>query len=167
MLSDKELHFLKELTRRDIRFMMVGLSAATLQGAPVVTQDIDLWFEDLSDPRIAESIQTSGGAYVPSFPAMQNPPQFAGDGFHLLDIVTEMSGLPSFSVEYAQAKTVIIEGVSIKILPLDRIIHSKRTAGRLKDTIVLPALEAALHIIEKQNAHPITAQSNPSDESCK
>jgi len=25
------------------------LSAAALQDAPVVTQDVDLWFEDLSD----------------------------------------------------------------------------------------------------------------------
>jgi hypothetical protein len=28
---------------------------AALQGAPVVTQDVDLWFEDLGDPGIREA----------------------------------------------------------------------------------------------------------------
>jgi hypothetical protein len=29
--------------KRKAPFMVLGLSAATLQGAPVVTQDVDLW----------------------------------------------------------------------------------------------------------------------------
>jgi hypothetical protein len=41
------------LLRRKVKFMVVGLSAATLQGAPVVTQDVDLWFEKLGDPSIS------------------------------------------------------------------------------------------------------------------
>jgi hypothetical protein len=49
-LSDAELELLKSLTDYDVRFMIVGLSAAAMQGAPVVTQDIDLWFEDLHQP---------------------------------------------------------------------------------------------------------------------
>jgi hypothetical protein len=32
----------------------------------------------------------------------------------------------------------------VKVLPLERVIVSKRAAKRLKDTAVLPALEAAL-----------------------
>ncbi|MBI4324951.1 MAG: hypothetical protein HY674_06770 [Chloroflexi bacterium] len=51
-LNANELRFLRALLRRKVRFMVVGLSAAALQGAPVVTQDVDLWFKDLSDPRI-------------------------------------------------------------------------------------------------------------------
>lgn len=48
-LDASELRFLRALLRRKVRFMVVGLSAAVLQGAPVVTQDVDLWFEDLND----------------------------------------------------------------------------------------------------------------------
>ena len=44
--SESELRLLGVLLRRKVRFMIVGLSAATLQGAPVVTQDVDLWFEN-------------------------------------------------------------------------------------------------------------------------
>ena len=42
--SESELRLLRVLLKRKVRFMIVGLSAATLQGAPVVTQDVDLWW---------------------------------------------------------------------------------------------------------------------------
>lgn len=50
-LSEAELRVLTSLVRHEVRFMIVGLSAAALQGAPTVTEDIDLWFEDLHDPK--------------------------------------------------------------------------------------------------------------------
>ena len=49
--SESELALLRVLLKRKVRFMVVGLSAATLQGAPVVTQDVDLWFENLGEPK--------------------------------------------------------------------------------------------------------------------
>ena len=52
IFDDKEATFLKELIRQKVDFMIVGLSAAALQGAPVVTQDVGLWFKDLNDPGI-------------------------------------------------------------------------------------------------------------------
>lgn len=52
-LSESELRLLASLVRHRVRFMVVGLSAAALQGAPVVTEDVDLWFEDLSDPKLS------------------------------------------------------------------------------------------------------------------
>src|SRR5438034_2317027 len=74
-LTENELRFLRALLRRKVRFVVVGLSAAALQGAPVVTQDVDLWFEDLSDPRIGEALREVDAAYVP--PSILNPPMFA------------------------------------------------------------------------------------------
>ena len=50
LFSAAERRVLESLLRHRVRFMLVGLSAAVLQGAPVVTQDIDLWFENLNDP---------------------------------------------------------------------------------------------------------------------
>ena len=46
-LTERELRFLRELVRHNVRFLIVGLSAAALQGAPVVTQDVDLWAHGL------------------------------------------------------------------------------------------------------------------------
>jgi hypothetical protein len=55
-----------------------------------------------------------------------------------------LSGLEDFSIESQTAKTIDVDGLALPVLPLERIIHSKRAAGRPKDQAVLPALEAAL-----------------------
>jgi hypothetical protein len=44
--------------------MVVGLSAAVLQGANTATRDIDLWFEDTSDIRIEEAVREAGGIWI-------------------------------------------------------------------------------------------------------
>jgi hypothetical protein len=77
-LNPSELRLLRALLRRKVNFLVVGLSAAALQGAPVVTQDVDLWFEGLSNPCIREALRDVGAVYVP--PSLQNPPMFAGGG---------------------------------------------------------------------------------------
>jgi hypothetical protein len=49
-LSDVERRFLEELNARGVHYMVVGLSAAIVQGANTVTRDIDLWFATIADP---------------------------------------------------------------------------------------------------------------------
>ena len=141
-LNESELRFLRALLRRKVRFMVVGLSAAALQGAPVVTQDVDLWFEDLSDPRIAEALREVDAAYVP--PSILNPPMFAGGGVELFDIVLTMHGLGTFSKEIRNCVEVALGRHRLKVLQMDRILTSKRAANRPKDRLVIPVLEDSL-----------------------
>ncbi len=42
LFSSAERRVLESLLRHEVSFMVVGLSGAVLQGAPVVTQEIDL-----------------------------------------------------------------------------------------------------------------------------
>ena len=63
-LTDAERRFLQELELRGVAYMLVGLSAASLQGANTTTLDIDLWFERTSDPRIAEAARAVGGDWI-------------------------------------------------------------------------------------------------------
>jgi len=144
-LTDAERRFLQELELRGVAYMLVGLSAASLQGANTTTLDIDLWFERTSDPRIAEAARAVGGDWISGAGTM--PPQLAGvlDRF---DLVNYMHGLERFEIELAHAKTIAVEGVTLRVLPIDRIIASKRAADRPKDRAVLPALEEALAAIE-------------------
>lgn len=144
IFEDKEVAFLRELKRHKVPFMIVGLSAAALQGAPVVTQDIDLWFQDLDDPNLRKALKKVGGILVPSIGL--NPPMLAGDGVKLFDIVVNMHGLESFEKEWSMAETVDLDGLSIRVLPLSRIIKSKTALGREKDLIVMKALKDALRI---------------------
>ena len=63
--SEGERRLLRALLRHKVRFMIVGLSAATLQGAPVVTQDIDLWFENLGEVKMLRALREVGAGYAP------------------------------------------------------------------------------------------------------
>jgi hypothetical protein len=141
-LTERELRFLRALAAHGVPFLIVGLSAAALQGAPVVTQDVDLWFERLDDPKLAAALRHVNGAYVP--PTTLTPPMFAGDGLELFDIVLRMDGLDSFAAEWANALEMKLGEVAAKVLPLARIVVSKRAAARPKDQLVIPVLEAVL-----------------------
>ena len=141
-LSEPELKVLASLVERRIRFMIVGLSAAALQGAPTVTEDIDLWFEDLQNPNFIPALQAVGAAYLPPFGL--NPPMLAGPGTQIFDVVLRMDGLGAFAEEYQTALEISLGGVTLKVLPLARILASKEAANRPKDRLVVPVLRDAL-----------------------
>ena len=80
---------------------------------------------------------------------MQSP-TFGGGIGDRFDVVLTMTGLGSFDDEYPHAKALEIDGVAVRVLPLPRIIASKRAANRPKDQAALPALEAALAVMEDE-----------------
>ncbi len=66
------------------------------------------------------------------------------DGPDRIDIVLTAHGLDDFSSEYSRAREQLIDGIPVKVLPLERIIASKRSTNRPKDIAALPAPEATL-----------------------
>lgn len=140
----REVAFLDALVREDAAFLVVGLAAAALQGAPAVTEDIDLWFADLGDPTLQRALARVGATYVP--PGTDHPPLIVGGGAELFDVVTHMHGLRSFREEAKRAVRVRLGLVEIPVLRLDRIIASKKATGRPKDLAILPALEDAWRV---------------------
>jgi hypothetical protein len=147
IFTESEQAFLRELARLRVDFMIVGLAAAALQGAPAVTQDIDLWFKDLGDPRIRKALERIGGIYVP--PTAATPPLFAGKTVALFDIVLRMDGLRSFDQEVRNTTLVRIGRTKVRVLSLARIIASKKAANRAKDRLILPVLEDALATLKQ------------------
>jgi hypothetical protein len=147
-LTEGERHFLEELDARGVRYLVVGLAAALLQGANIATQDIDLWFEDLADPRIGDAARAAGGIWVSGSYGMR-PPALGGEALgDRFDVVTHVHGLGAFVSEYASSLEVTLAGVKVKILPLARIIASKRALARPRDQAQLPALEEALAALD-------------------
>jgi len=146
IFTENEIRFLRELVKNRVPFMIVGLSAAALQGAPVVTQDVDLWFKSLTHPGIGKALQKVDAVYVP--PMGLNPPMFAGDGVDLFDIVLNMDGLEDFASELKSAVDVALERTRVKVLPLERILVSKQAANREKDQLTIPVLRDALAAIQ-------------------
>src|SRR5437016_1752407 len=74
LLSDAERRFLLALNELGIRYLIVGMSAALLQGARGATEDIDLWFEDVGDPRIGEAARRASGFWI----TRSQPPLLGG-----------------------------------------------------------------------------------------
>jgi len=122
--------------------MVVGLSAAKLQGAPVVTQDIELWFESPGEEKMTRALREVRAAYVP--PSAINPPMLAGAGTELFDIVLRMDGLGTFAHEFKNCIEIVLGRYRLKVLSLERILASKVAANRAKDKLTIPVLRDAL-----------------------
>ena len=118
------------------------MGAALIEGAPGTTQDIDLWFERIDEGQLREAANRAGGLYTSGFGSQ--PPAVGGEGLDRVDLVLTASGLEPFEEEFRQARDYDVDGVRIRVLPLERVIASKRAAKRPKDSAQLPMLEAAL-----------------------
>jgi hypothetical protein len=148
ILTDAERALLRELQQRGVKYLVVGMSAALIQGARGATEDIDLWFEDVTDPRIADAVRAAGGIWISGSFGM-SPPRIGGGALgDRFDVVTHLDGLDSFATEYTSVKFETIEGVQFPLLPLRRILHRKKTAGRPKDLLAALAIEDALVVLE-------------------
>ena len=150
IFTDKEIAFLRELARHKVDFMIVGLSAAALQGSPVVTQDVDLWFANLNEPGIKKALDAVGGSSVP--PTAAHPPLFAGDAVKLVDIVMHLPGLGPFKQGKKYALDVPLHKTKVAVLGLERIIKSKKATGRPKDKLAVPVLQDALIAIRESRS---------------
>jgi hypothetical protein len=146
-LTPAERRLFAALRERGVKFLIIGLGAAVLEGAPVATQDIDVWFETIDNDQIRLAAQDAGGFWVSGF-GMQ-PPAFGGDELSRIDVVLTAHGLKRFADEYDAGIEREIEGVVLRILPLERVIASKRATSRPKDAASLPALEATLRARDK------------------
>ncbi len=149
--SREELALLRSLTEHGVRFLIVGLSSAALQGAPVVTQDVDLWVSELGSTNFLSSLKKVGAFYIAPGVAGTNPPMIGPEAFRLFDLVIDVHGAGTFEEEYAKAFEVKIGDVTLKLLSLESIIKSKESLGRLKDQASLPALKAALAVIKSKS----------------
>lgn len=141
-LTPAERALLAALNRRGVRYLVIGLGAAVLQGAPVSTQDLDLWFERPDDDAVRSAAADAGGFWIAAFG--MHPPGIGGEGLDRIDVVLTAHGLEDFAAEYARSDEHVIDDIPVKVLPLERIIISKRSTNRPKDIAALPALEATL-----------------------
>lgn len=146
-LSAEEVNLLRSLLDEGVNFMVVGMGAAVLQSAPGVTQDLDLWFAPGQSDRLASACRKVGATYY----WRTNPPAIGGPGFDQIDVVWHCHGLKSFAEEYEGAISVeIAPGLVVKVLPIERIIASKKATGRLKDKAVLPMLRDVLKTLRSE-----------------
>jgi predicted nucleotidyltransferase len=142
-LTKAELAFLRALDEAGVRYMVIGMAAALIQGADAATEDIDLWLEH-ADASVLRRIATELGAF---YTDRTQPPMLGQGGLDRIDLVTLRHGLGSFEEEMENTRIYRVADVDVPVLSLERIIASKRAAGRPKDQANLLQLENALRAL--------------------
>jgi len=141
-LADSPLGaFLRALKQEKIDCILIGGMAAIRQGAPLMTIDYDFWVDlpERQYVRLLAIVQRLGGKI-----RAQTLYELS-DGTQVR-AVFQPDGLRSFRTERKISPVRPIERVATRILPLARVIASKRAANRDKDIAVLPVLEGTLRL---------------------
>lgn len=153
---------LERLAKNEVDFIVIGGLAAALHGSAHVTQDIDVCYG-----RSRSSIEHLCRALADLHPTLRGAPEGlpfrfvpatvrAGLNFTLstdlgpLDLFGEVSPFGGFDALKAHAIEIDLVGHRILVLSLPALIRSKRAAGRTKDLLVVPELEAILELLKKR-----------------
>lgn len=115
------------------------MTAAVLQGVMLNTMDIDIWVElpTRQYMRLWELVRQQGGS------ALSKTLYVLEDG-KVVNFIFEVTGLKEFATEYVNALNLRVEGLRVKVLPLARILKSKKAILRDKDMAHIPEIEKAL-----------------------
>jgi len=145
---------LRTLVEREIRFVVVGGVAATVQGSARFTNDLDICYaNDTANLQRIVSLLHDWQAYLrdvePGLPFILDTRTFAitpmltltttkGD----LDLMDHVPGIGGYHEVAARAEQAVIGSVRFFTLTLDALIEAKRATGRKKDVEHLIELEA-------------------------
>jgi hypothetical protein len=153
---------LEALTRAGVEFVVVGGVSAVLQGVPVVTQDLDVCYK-----RTPDNVRRLAMALRGFHPKLRGLPEGVpnivdertlqlGTNFTLdlegedLDLLAEMSGIGGYDDVLPTVLELEVDGRLVRVLPLERLIATKRAAGRAKDLAVIPLLQATLEATRRR-----------------
>ncbi len=115
------------------------MTAAVLQGVMMNTLDTAIWvyFPTPQYMRLCNLIRAQGGTAL-------SPTLYVLEDGKLVNFLFAVTGLRKFAAEYNGAVMRKIEGVAVKILPLERVLKSKKTIRRDKDLAHIPLIENVL-----------------------
>ena len=116
------------LEEEGIRFQIIGMAAAALQGVSGTTQDVDIWI-DLPPRQYIRAINIAAklGAEI-----VRNTVVVLKDQT-MINFVYEVTGLASFKTEFKKVKYVQMHGRKVPVLPLESIKKCKEAIRRPKD----------------------------------
>jgi hypothetical protein len=131
--------------------------AAIEQGAPLMTVDYDFWVRlpERQYVRLLTIVERLGGTIrAQTLYELRDGTQ--------VNAVFQPDGLRSFQTEWKACSIGKLEGVTLRILPLGRVIASKRAANREKDLAVLPILERTLRLARRlEHRKPLPQKRTP------
>jgi hypothetical protein len=132
--------------------IMVGATAAVLQGVPVLSQDVDFLVRDTPGNRqkIAVLARSLGAAGPVPISELSNAVRLLRLPVQVDFLFDEIAGGLRFATLRSRALTVEVAGRRAKVATLADIIRSKEAAGRPKDLAQLPLMRDTLRVIDKR-----------------
>lgn len=141
------------LNRHRVAFIIVGMTAGVLQGAPAVTFDLDIVYA--RDPQNVARLLKAADELDAVFRGDErrlrpNLSHLSSPGHKLLmtkfGIVDVLGALDGADYEELLSDCVLldIDDMEVRVLSLERLIEVKKKAGRDKDLAVLPLLRSTL-----------------------
>ena len=145
--EERQLLLIVEAAQRvGLEFVVIGNASAAMQGAPIMTQDIDLFVRD--SKRNREKIR----ALATALGASCNQPFLPGSEMFRLetnelvvDCLFRLSSNQRF--ESVRSRAIALP-IGALVATLEDVILQKRAAGRAKDKATLPILEQTLKVRE-------------------
>ncbi|MGH9800575.1 MAG: nucleotidyltransferase [Blastocatellia bacterium] len=146
-----------------VDFIIIGGVAVVMHGADYFTHDLDVCYS--RTPENLEKLATalkSVNARLRGVPAglpfildAQTLKQGLNFTFETdigpLDLLGEVAGVGTYLDAIKQAMAGQLFGYDLRLLSLSHLIAAKRAAGRNKDLLVLPELEAILEAKKSEN----------------
>jgi hypothetical protein len=117
------------------------MSAAILQGCPATTLDTDLWID--LPPR--EYMQVLRLCQKLGATIRANTVVDLSDG-SIVNFLYHVDGLRTFAWEIRHSRRLKWLGTIVAVLPLRRILRSKKVVGRPKDLAHLPLLDQTIKL---------------------
>ena len=151
------IEILKVLSRHEVEFILVGGLAAIVQGAPVLTFDVDIVFLKTAEnlPRLLAALQEIDARYLDPAGRHIVPDAEKLASFRMHQLITSLGPLDvmeKIGTEMSYADLVHdtqiseVAGVKVRVLGLEKIILSKEQADRDKDRATLPLLRRILRL---------------------
>ncbi|MGI9035172.1 MAG: hypothetical protein ACR2GD_03925 [Pyrinomonadaceae bacterium] len=154
---------LKSLTENKVEFIIVGDIAVTAYGSAYITKNLDFCYL-----RTTENLRRITSALARFNPKLRGFPKESsvvwdertlqnGTNFTLetdigdIDLLGEVSGVGDFKAVKSKSLEMEICDVFVNVISLDDLIKAKHAAGRTKDLLVLPELEALLELQNEED----------------
>jgi hypothetical protein len=153
---DPVARLLEALEAEDIRFILIGMSAAIVQGVMEATLDVDLWVDLPSRQYMrAQNAARRIGATMAA-----NTVAYLEDGTPV-NFVFEVNGLGPFTQEMKHTRLFEFRGRRIPVLKLERILKSKETIRRDKDLAHIVHIRNVLRCRRALGARTVRRRERP------
>lgn len=153
--SVRFLGLLRVLRAHGVDFLIVGGVAAQLEGAPIVTFDLDVLFDQA--PANLDRLLAALGELCAHYrdPAGRriepDRPRLETQRLHLLltdlgalDLLADIGAGLTYNDLEARAVRYRLDDTEVRVLELEAVIETKSHANREKDRAVLPTLRQTL-----------------------